>query len=62
MQHDYDVFVLGALPLQSGATLRAAKLAYKTYGPLDRDGGNVTLLLASFSRAFDKAAAKLLRS
>jgi homoserine acetyltransferase len=42
--------------------LRAAKLAYKTYGPLDRDGGNVTLLLASFSRAFDKAAAKLLRS
>lgn len=31
---DYDLFDLGNLTLQSGATLREAKLAYKTYGAL----------------------------
>jgi homoserine O-acetyltransferase len=29
---DYAAFDLGNLVLQSGATLRDAKLAYKTYG------------------------------
>ena len=31
---DYDVFDLGDVVLQRGATLRNAKLAYKTYGSL----------------------------
>lgn len=32
---DYEMFDLGNLRLQSGATLRGAKLAYKTYGRLN---------------------------
>lgn len=31
---DHEVFELGDVVLQSGATLRGAKLAYKTYGRL----------------------------
>jgi len=31
---DYEVFELGDVVLQSGLTLRQAKLAYKTYGKL----------------------------
>lgn len=38
---DYEIFDLGDVPLQRGATLRNAKLAYKTYGKLDADKGNV---------------------
>lgn len=41
---DYDIFELGDVPLQSGATLKSAWLAYKTYGTLAKDGGNVVLL------------------
>ncbi|MFF0578155.1 alpha/beta fold hydrolase [Streptosporangium saharense] len=37
---DYDVFDLGNVRLQNGATLPDAKLAYKTYGELDADRGN----------------------
>jgi homoserine O-acetyltransferase len=37
---DYEVFDLGDVRLQMGATLRDAKLAYKTYGKLDPDKGN----------------------
>ena len=29
---DYEIFALGDVVLQSGLTLRQAKLAYKTYG------------------------------
>ena len=32
---DYQVFELGDVALQSGLTLRAARLAYKTYGSLN---------------------------
>ncbi len=32
---DYEIFDLGNVVLQSGATLRGAKLAYKTYGALN---------------------------
>ena len=32
---DYSIYDLGDVVLQSGATLRAAKLAYKTYGTLN---------------------------
>src|SRR3954451_20319384 len=38
---DYDVFDLGDVRLRHGTTLPDAKLAYKTYGELDADRGNV---------------------
>jgi homoserine O-acetyltransferase len=38
---DYSIFELGDFVLQSGATLRGAKLAYKTYGSLNADKSNV---------------------
>jgi homoserine O-acetyltransferase len=38
---DYQVFELGDVQLQHGATLRNAKLAYKTYGTLNADKSNV---------------------
>ncbi|MGB3293423.1 MAG: alpha/beta fold hydrolase [Phormidesmis sp.] len=38
---DYEIFELGEVALQSGATLREAKLAYKTYGTLNADKSNV---------------------
>jgi homoserine O-acetyltransferase/O-succinyltransferase len=37
---DYEVFDLGDVTLQGGATLRDAKLAYKTYGELNADKSN----------------------
>ncbi len=41
---DHDVFDLGDVTLQSGETLRAAKLAYKTYGRLNAQGDNVVVM------------------
>lgn len=38
---DYEIFDLGDVPLQRGATLRDARLAYKTYGKLNADKSNV---------------------
>ena len=38
---DYDIFDLGDLILQSGATLRGARLAFKTYGSLNGARDNV---------------------
>ena len=38
---DYEIFELGDFVFQSGATLRNAKLAYKTYGTLNADKSNV---------------------
>lgn len=40
---DYEIFELGNFTLQCGATLRGAKLAYKTYGTLNRDKSNVVI-------------------
>jgi homoserine O-acetyltransferase len=37
---DYETFELGDVVLQGGATLRDAKLAYKTYGELNADKSN----------------------
>ncbi len=37
---EYDVFELGDVRLSTGQTLRAAKLAYKTYGTLNEDKSN----------------------
>lgn len=41
---DYDVFDLGDVVLQSGLTLREAKLAYKTYGNLNSRMDNVIVV------------------
>lgn len=49
MRDDYNIFELGDFPLQSGATLKDARLAYKTYGTLDSDGSNVVLLPTFFT-------------
>src|SRR5271156_6717226 len=38
---DYEIFELGDVVLQSGLTLRGAKLAYKTYGKLNAAKDNV---------------------
>jgi homoserine acetyltransferase len=38
---DYEIFQLGNVVLQHGATLRDAHLAYKTYGKLNADKSNV---------------------
>ncbi len=38
--NDYEVFDLGDVVLQRGATLRDAKLAYKTYGTLNEEKTN----------------------
>lgn len=37
---DYEIFELGNFALQQGATLRNAKLAYKTYGTLNSEKSN----------------------
>ena len=37
---DYEIFELGDVTLQGGATLRNAKLAYKTFGELNADKSN----------------------
>lgn len=41
---DYEIFELGDVALQSGLTLRKAKLAYKTYGKLSAARDNVVVM------------------
>jgi len=41
---DYEIFELDAVSLQSGLTLRQAKLAYKTYGQLNAARDNVIVM------------------
>jgi homoserine O-acetyltransferase len=41
---DYDLFALGDIVLQSGLTLRDARLAYKTYGTLNSRRDNVIVM------------------
>ncbi|GAC1631010.1 MAG: alpha/beta fold hydrolase [Vulcanimicrobiaceae bacterium] len=43
MTQDYEIFDLGNVRLQRGATLRDAKLAYKTYGELSAAKDNVVV-------------------
>ena len=43
-QKDYKIFDLGNIALLSGEKLLNAKLAYKTYGSLNKDRSNVILL------------------
>ena len=41
---DHEIFELGDFVLQSGLTLRQAKLAYKTYGKLSPSRDNVIVM------------------
>ena len=41
---DYEIFELGDVVLQSGLTLRGAKLAYKTHGALNPTRDNVIVM------------------
>ena len=41
---DYKIFELGNIELSSGKKLKNAKLAYKTYGSLNKDKSNVILI------------------
>lgn len=43
---DHETFDLGDMVLQQGATLRDAKLAYKTYGTLNGDKSNAIVMPA----------------
>lgn len=43
MRSDYELYDLDTLSLQSGMTLRNARLAYKTYGTLNGDRSNAVL-------------------
>ena len=45
---DYEVFEAGDLELQSGETLRGAKLAYKTHGRLNANKDNVVVFPTFF--------------
>ena len=42
-QVDYDIFDLGDVRLRMGATLRDARLAYRTYGRLNQDKSNAVV-------------------
>ncbi|BBN06418.1 homoserine O-acetyltransferase/O-succinyltransferase [Marchantia polymorpha subsp. ruderalis] len=42
-RESYELFDLGDFPLNEGATLRGAKLAYKTWGSLNEDSSNAIL-------------------
>ena len=44
MAADHETFELGDIRLQSGVTLPAAKLAYKTYGSLNASGDNAIVM------------------
>ena len=45
---DYQVFVLDNVTLQSGFTLRSARLVYKTYGSLNARKDNVIVFPTFF--------------
>ncbi|MEO1702416.1 MAG: alpha/beta fold hydrolase [Pseudomonadota bacterium] len=49
VQGNFNVFELGDLLLESGETLRGAKLAYRTFGTLDADKSNAILVTTWFS-------------
>ena len=44
MAPDYRIFDLGDVTLQSGVTLPATRLAYRTWGSLNADGGNAIVM------------------
>ena len=59
--NDHELFELGDVVLQEGATLRDAKLAYKTYGTLNGDKSNAIVYPTWYS-AHQKIPASSLAS
>lgn len=51
---DFETYDLGDLTLQGGATLRGARLAYKTWGELNSDRSNVILVPTWYSSWHDQ--------
>lgn len=51
---DFETFDLGDVTLQGGATLRGARLAYKTWGSLNGDRSNVILVPTWYSSWHDQ--------
>lgn len=49
VQGDFELYDLGDLHLESGETLRNAKLAYRTFGTLNADKSNAVLVTTWFS-------------
>lgn len=49
IQGDFELFDLGDLLLESGETLRDAKLAFRTFGRMNADKSNVILVTTWFS-------------
>lgn len=49
VQGDFELFDLGDLVLESGETLRGAKLAFRTFGTLNADKSNAILVTTWFS-------------
>ncbi len=45
---NHDIFELGDFVLQQGATLRGARLVYKTHGTLNEDRSNVVVYPTRF--------------
>ena len=54
MAADFETFPLGDVRLQSGAVLRDARLAYKTWGRLDAAGGNAVLLPTFYTGSHER--------
>jgi homoserine O-acetyltransferase/O-succinyltransferase len=52
---DYDIFELGDIQLQMGATLRGAFLAYKTFGQLNADKTNAIVYPTWYSGRHTRA-------
>ena len=48
--NDYQTFALGNVVLQSGATIRDAQLAYKTFGTLSPKKDNVIVCIPPGTR------------
>ena len=59
MRRDFEVFELGDHPLQSGATLPGARLAFKTYGRLSSAGDNAVLFPTAFGQAIEDNAPRI---
>ena len=51
---DYEIFEAGDLELQSGATLRGAKLAYKTHGRLNANTATAVVFPPSLAGSTPK--------
>ena len=56
MAPDYETFELGDLALQSGATLPAARLAYRTWGALNADGDNAIVMPTFYTGTHERNA------